>query len=295
MAEFEKLLEQYSGQILAVFATHFWGLPVEIYELKKRIKDPSILIIEDAAQAMGSSFKNKPVGTAGDIGIFSLSRGKAISAGEGGIIITNNKSVANSLHSVLEGVPEYSSIQIAKLILINIVLSICIHPWIFWFPKMLPFLKLGETLFEPDFPVLKLNGFQAGLLWNWREKLIWLLSERAIRVALYKEQLKSCNHIELFEPYWDNEIVSCIRYPIIVKNRTLREELLSESNRLGLGISPTYPDTVNSIKETNVPVNLSSENAQFLINHILTLPCHPLVTKKDIEKIVKLIKEITKS
>jgi dTDP-4-amino-4,6-dideoxygalactose transaminase len=292
MVELEKLLERHSDQVLAVFATHFWGLPIDISELKKRINDPFIYIIEDAAQAMGSSFKNKPVGTFGDIGIFSLSRGKALSAGEGGIIITDNKKVANSIHSVLEGVSEYSSIQIAKLILTNLVLSICINPWIFWLPKMLPFLKLGETLFEPDFPLLKLNGFQAGLLRNWRKKLICLLNDRALRGALYKEQLKQCNNIELFAPYWDNEKVSCIRYPIIVKNRALREKLLFESNRQGLGISPTYPDTVNSIKEINVSLNLSSENAHYLINHIVTLPCHPLVTKKDIENIVSLIKDI---
>lgn len=288
------LLDRYVGQVLAVFATHFWGLPFDTAALRSQVKDPSIFIIDDAAQAMGSTLDNKPVGTIGDVGIFSLSRGKALSAGEGGIIITNNVTIARELKLIVAVLPDYATSQIVKLIITNFVLSICISPWIFWLPKMLPFLKLGETLFEPDFSILKLSGFQAGLLKNWRKKLNWLQIEREKRVNQYNKKITSDDQIVVLTEHNKEEKLFCIRYPLIVNSKDLRDKLLEESERRGLGLSIAYPDTINSIKEISVPKDLSDSNARFLVDHILTLPCHPLVTRRDIEKIVEMV-ERTKS
>ncbi len=290
--ELEKLLDRYEGQILAVFATHFWGLPFDTAALRSHIKDPSIYILDDAAQAMGSTLNNKHVGTIGDVGIFSLSRGKALSAGEGGIIITNNASIARELQLIVETLPGYRPSQIIKLVVTNIVLSICISPWIFWLPKMLPFLKLGETLFEPDFPILKLSSFQAGLIKNWRKKLKWLQTERQTRVNLYNEKITSDNQTVVLTKQNSEKNLSCIRYPLIVNNKNLRDKLLEVSDRKGLGLSAAYPDTINSIKEINVPENVPDSKARFLVEHIITLPCHPLVTGKDIERIVEMVERI---
>lgn len=287
--ELDKILDRYSGKILGVFATHFWGLPFDIAELRTQIQDQSIAIIEDAAQAMGCTAGGRPVGISGDVGIFSLSRGKALSAGEGGIIITSNTAIAQQIKPLVDALPDYTRVQIVKLMVINIILSICISPWIFWLPKMLPFLKLGETLFEPDFQLLKLNGFQAGLLKNWQKKLKWLSNQRALRVALYTEKLQSLKQIKLLTNLWKNENLSCIRYPIMVKDEKTRNRLIFQSNKRGLGLSTAYPDTINSIKEINVPADQSFTNARYLVDHVVTLPCHPLVTKRDIDKIVKMV------
>jgi dTDP-4-amino-4,6-dideoxygalactose transaminase len=288
--ELKILLERYTGQVLAVFATHFWGLPFDTTALRTQIKDSSIYIIDDAAQAMGSVLNYQHVGTLGDVGIFSLSRGKALSAGEGGIIITNNTTIARELKPIIESLPAYTTSQIIKLIITNIILSICISPWIFWLPKMLPFLKLGETLFEPDFPIQKLSSFQAGLLKNWRQKIRWLHTERQARVEQYNENITSDDHIFLLTKYSREKKLFCIRYPILITNKDIRDKLLEESDQKGLGLSAAYPDTINSIKEINVPDDLLDNKSRFIVDHILTLPCHPLVTRNDIEKIVEMVK-----
>jgi perosamine synthetase len=53
-------------------------------------KDNNLFLIEDSAQAMGSCFENKFLGTFGDLGVFSLTPHKIITTGQGGIIVTNN-------------------------------------------------------------------------------------------------------------------------------------------------------------------------------------------------------------
>ena len=51
----------------------------------------NLFIIEDCAQAPGVKYKNKLLGTLGDVGVFSLTETKNISCGEGGLLITDNK------------------------------------------------------------------------------------------------------------------------------------------------------------------------------------------------------------
>ena len=119
---------------------------------------------------MGGTIKEKKLGTLGDAGFFSLGRGKAFSTVEGGIILTNNDSIADNITKQMETIPSYNMLAIMKLVLSSIILIVFMHPAFFWFPKALPFLKLGETIFEPEFPIKKLSSFQAGLARNWQQK-----------------------------------------------------------------------------------------------------------------------------
>lgn len=58
-----------------------------------------LIVIEDCAQAAGASWKGQPVGTFGDIGVFSFQSSKNMTAGEGGLIITNDDKQADALYS----------------------------------------------------------------------------------------------------------------------------------------------------------------------------------------------------
>ena len=79
----------------AVVVTHTYGNIDEIIKIKKWCLENKILLIEDAAEAIGSRFKNKLAGTFGDVGTFSLHATKNITTGEGGLIITNDKKIAS--------------------------------------------------------------------------------------------------------------------------------------------------------------------------------------------------------
>ena len=63
----------------------------------KIAKDRNLIIVEDAACGFGSFYKNKHVGTFGEVGCFSLHPRKSITTGEGGIITTNNKDLAEKI------------------------------------------------------------------------------------------------------------------------------------------------------------------------------------------------------
>ncbi|MDA9662846.1 DegT/DnrJ/EryC1/StrS family aminotransferase [Candidatus Pelagibacter sp.] len=74
-----------------ILPVHMLGNPCEMNEIIKISKKYNLKILEDNCEAIGGKYKNKNLGTLGDIGVFSFDFGKTITTGEGGMIITNNK------------------------------------------------------------------------------------------------------------------------------------------------------------------------------------------------------------
>ena len=71
----------------AIIVPHVLGFPAKIDEIKKF----KLLIVEDCAHSLGGFYKGKPLGSFGDITIFSFYATKVITTGHGGMLVTNNK------------------------------------------------------------------------------------------------------------------------------------------------------------------------------------------------------------
>ena len=90
----------YLKKFKALINVHLNGYSTEIEKIKKFCKDNKIFLIEDCAEAIGTKFRKKYVGTFGDIGTFSFFANKTITTGEGGMCVTNNKLLAKKLRLV---------------------------------------------------------------------------------------------------------------------------------------------------------------------------------------------------
>jgi len=75
----------------AIMPVHMCGSMVDLNPLLKLCVKHDLVLVEDACQAIGGSYDNKPLGSIGDIGCFSFDYVKTITCGEGGGLITNNK------------------------------------------------------------------------------------------------------------------------------------------------------------------------------------------------------------
>lgn len=83
-----------SKRTKAIIVVHLFGGCADMDEIMNIASKHNIKVIEDAAQAPGIKYKNKPIGAIGDIGGFSLNFHKHIHTGEGGMIVTNNDDLA---------------------------------------------------------------------------------------------------------------------------------------------------------------------------------------------------------
>jgi len=91
--------EAVSGKTKAVMPVHMCGSMADLKALKSVCEKHDLILLEDACQAIGGSFDGKPLGSYGDMGVFSFDYVKTITCGEGGAIITNNEEfVKNADH-----------------------------------------------------------------------------------------------------------------------------------------------------------------------------------------------------
>jgi len=80
--------------IKAIIPVHILGHPVDMDSILDIAKEYNLIVIEDATESLGSTYKSKSVGTLGDIACFSFNGNKLITTGGGGMIVTNNKKWA---------------------------------------------------------------------------------------------------------------------------------------------------------------------------------------------------------
>ena len=93
----EKIEEKITKRTKAILPVHTFGQPAEMDQILKIAYDHDLKVVEDAACALGAKYKNKHVGIIGDIGCFSFHARKGITTGEGGMIVTNDETLAEKV------------------------------------------------------------------------------------------------------------------------------------------------------------------------------------------------------
>ncbi|MFX0088003.1 MAG: aminotransferase class I/II-fold pyridoxal phosphate-dependent enzyme, partial [Candidatus Hodarchaeota archaeon] len=89
-----------SDRTKAIVPVHLFGHPADLDTILIFAKQNDLIVIEDACQAHGAEYKGKKVGTIGQLGCFSLFESKNMMTGEGGIIVTDDKELANQCRLV---------------------------------------------------------------------------------------------------------------------------------------------------------------------------------------------------
>jgi perosamine synthetase len=92
----------------AILAVHLYGQPCEMDELMKIAREYNLFLIEDCAEAFGSLYKGRHVGTFGEISTFSFFGNKTITTGEGGMVVTNDDTLHDrAVHFKGQGLAKY--------------------------------------------------------------------------------------------------------------------------------------------------------------------------------------------
>jgi 8-amino-3,8-dideoxy-alpha-D-manno-octulosonate transaminase len=74
----------------AVVAVHYQGSPANLSQVLEIAHRHGVRVLEDCAQAIGARYQGRPVGTLGDVGIYSLQGNKVVTSGEGGIVVSSD-------------------------------------------------------------------------------------------------------------------------------------------------------------------------------------------------------------
>ena len=91
----DKIEEMITPNTKAIIPIHIYGHPVNMDKVMEIACKYNLYVIEDATESLGSLYKDKPTGTLGHIGCFSFNGNKLITTGAGGMMVTNDKELAN--------------------------------------------------------------------------------------------------------------------------------------------------------------------------------------------------------
>lgn len=95
-----RIEEKITNRTKAIMVVHIYGLPVDMDPVLEIARKHNLKIIEDAAQMHGQTYKEKVCGSFGDISTFSFYPNKHITTGEGGMIVTDNETLAKRCRSL---------------------------------------------------------------------------------------------------------------------------------------------------------------------------------------------------
>ncbi|MHB8109145.1 MAG: DegT/DnrJ/EryC1/StrS family aminotransferase [Syntrophorhabdaceae bacterium] len=269
---------------LCIVPNHLFGIPSRLSEISECAKKRDIFILEDAAQAMGIRNDSGFLGTFGDAGFFSLGRGKSVTCGSGGIIVTDSDAIAGAIREEYAGMDYPSKGEDAREYIKTLLMSIFINPHLYWIPASLPFLGLGRTLFDPRFPVMKLSPMQAGLCATWRGRLEKAMSVRKEQAALL------CRAFEYHEQILAPGMVPYLRLPFLAASRDQKLRICEKAKNEGLGVTQMYPFAVNEIPQiAHKFPGQSFPSAKCVAERLVTLPLHKYVNNRDRARMVRLL------
>ncbi|WP_321828486.1 DegT/DnrJ/EryC1/StrS family aminotransferase [Maribacter dokdonensis] len=240
----------------AIIAVHLYGMPYKITEIRAVADEFQIPVLEDSAEALGSSFQNIPCGTFGDIGILSFNGNKIITTSGGGALVSKNRSYTERAiflaTQARDDAPHYQHSNI------------------------------GYNY--------RMSNVLAGIGRGQMEVLKDRVNSRRANHQYYRESLNQIEEIEfLKEPdgYFSNRWLSCILTPSYEIRERLRLALLDENVESRPLWKPLHLQPV--FKASQHFVDGTSES---LFERGLCLPSGSNLTSEELERVVTTIKNV---
>ena len=234
-------------KIKAIICLHTFGHPCEVDKIRRLAKKFNLFLVEDAAEALGSFYKKKHVGTFGHVGILSFNGNKIITTGGGGAVITNSKSITNKVLSL-------STIYKKR------------HKWKYEYDN------LGYNYRMPS--------INAAIGIEQMKKLNYFIKKKRDLYKKYQKKIANNPNFILFqEPkncrsnYWLQTII------LNKKNVKLRDKIINQSHSSGIKVRPVWRPLHKSKHLKNMP-KMKLETTLNLENRIVNLPSSPNILDK---------------
>ncbi len=278
-------------KLLCIITSNLFGFVNDLPRVRQAAQAKGAFVLDDAAQALGAMRNGQFAGTLGDVGLYSLGRGKAVAAMQGGLIVTNSEEIARVVQEEAKNLNAPSLTHGAWLLLEMLVYSVLLRPRLYWIPNSLPFLKLGVTEFNPAFPTEELHCLYRALLPQLLDELQDINQIRRANATAIAEALKGNANFGLPRPA-ANTSPTFVRLPVVARDELTRERAVGRLRSAGIGASAFYPSAICDIAgiEPHMSAhNFHCERAELLSQRLFTLPVNPFVRPQDLKRMVDIL------
>lgn len=255
----------------AIITVDFTGQPAEYDEIISLAKKYGLIIIDDAAHALGATYKDRRIGSIGDMTMFSFHPVKHITTGEGGIITTCNEDYYEKLqlfrsHGITRDSSKLKNNQ---------------GPWYY------EMQELGYNY--------RMTDIQAALGSNQLKKLGRFLEKRKEYAKKYTEAFSGIDAITT--PYQQDECISSWHLYIVrldtEKLKTNRLEIFKALQMENIGVNVHYiPVHLHPYYQQLGYKNGLCPNAEKIYEEIITLPLFPTMSEQDHYDVIAGVKKV---
>jgi len=286
----------------AIVPIHLFGQPCQMDKIIQIAEKYGLNVIEDVAQALGATYKQRKVGTFGDMSIFSFGPGKSITSGQGGALVINNPQLEDKVAQLQVQLKMPDSDW--NLTLIRNVLAMKMFSKQHLYKTIRgrleeSLLKDDEAIVEncmrlihqgksaavnPTVKMAKMPAFSAEIAKTQLKRIDSLNEKRRTNAAELSALLAGSEHFISLPRTYDGLEHTFTRYTTRVLKGP-RETLMARLLKRGIDTERPYfylPKVLRAMKaESPVAIALSQS--------ALTLPNHPLIKSSDIVKIATAV------
>ena len=264
----DDILEKITNKTKAITIVHYGGYPCDMDAIMEIANDHDLKVIEDAAHAPGAEYKGRKCGTFGDIGCFSFFANKNLVTGEGGMIVTNDDSLAEKIRITRSH-------------------GMTMLTWDRYKGHAHSY-DVVDTGFN-----YRLNEIASALGLVQLKKLDENNEKRKKIVEEYRKQMKDISEISV--PFENHKEKSSYHiFPILLSENISRNEVMDGFKKKGIQTSMHYPPIhlftyyrkMFGFKEG---MRLKTE---FVGEYEVTLPLYPMMRREDVKYITTCIRGI---
>lgn len=256
----------------AIVPVHYAGQPCDMDAIRIIADEHGLLILSDAAHALGATYKGQPIGKLEDAASFSLYAIKNITTGEGGLVVTRDEQVAARIRVYsLHGMDQ--------------------HAWERYSDQ-------GSWYYEVTFPGYKYNftDIQAALGLHQLDRLDKFISIRQRYTAMYDEAFSK--YEELYTPY----VMLNVRhtrhlYTLLIEPDRLkidRAEFINQLRAANIGTTVNYvPITRHPYYRESLGIRTEDyPETDWVWWRTISLPLYPKMTEEDVHDVIEAVQEV---
>jgi dTDP-4-amino-4,6-dideoxygalactose transaminase len=282
--DLDSLEEAFLSGIRVAVISPLYGLPPDWEALEALAQRHGALLIEDAAQGHGASYRRRPLGSLGAMSVLSFGRGKGWTGGSGGALLLRHGPGPGAEPAGVDA--PTSGLRVGVATLAQWALG---RPSLYGIPMSLPGLKLGETVYHPPTPVRSMTPLSADLVARTRAAAEAEAAVRRRNARKWLSELRGYPMVRLLAPAPD-AVAGYLRLPIRMPAGLGSLSTPSDARRLGVAASyPTVLAELPPVRARLVTAR-SSPGADVLVRELLTIPTHSLLREPERRALGRLLR-----
>lgn len=282
-ASLERLLATTGAKVVVV--AHLYGFPADWDKLQSIADRFGAVLIEDAAQGHGGTWRGRLLGSLGKLSVMSFGRGKGWTGSGGGALLLRGGWEERPVHDLPDAGAAW------KVVAGGAAHWMLGRPSVYGLPSSLPFLGLGETRYHPPTEPVRMNAASAAIALRSASPSDLEAKARRASADLLASRLTDAPGVRSIAVLPD-AVPGYLRLPVRLPMGM--ESFPSGAAALRTGIGRSYPTTLDALpvvverlaERTDLP------GAAVLPRELVTLPVHSLMSDSDREAVVALLRNV---